>query len=92
MKIFIDTNVFFGDWFVRNANIQYLFHFVNNDEHELLISRLVVQEVENIRRREIANGLGVAKKALSALDQLYGSVLMELPSEASFSPYNFSKF
>lgn len=89
MQIFIDTNVFFGDWFVRNANLRYLFHFANNEQHELLISRLVVQEVENLRRRELASALGATKKALSALDRLYGSVLMAPPNEASFSPYDF---
>lgn len=89
MKIFIDTNVFWGDWFARNANLRYLFHFINNDNNELLISRLVIQEVENIRRREIAPAFNKAKKAISELERLHGSTLLVLPNDTSLSQYGF---
>ena len=49
MKVFLDTNVFHNDWFMNNANFKSLFHFLNNEVHELILSKLVVQEVENNR-------------------------------------------
>ena len=53
MKIFLDTNVFYKNWFASNANFNLLFYFLNNENHELLLSDLVVQETNNIRDREI---------------------------------------
>lgn len=53
MKVFLDTNVFFKNWFVNNANFSLLFYFLNNEKYELLLSNLVVQETNNIRDREI---------------------------------------
>ena len=90
MKIFIDTNVFFGDWFARNANLRYLFHFVNNGHNELLISRLVIQEAENIRSREIASEYRNAKKTIAALDRLHGSPFMVLPSDSNLTQFDFA--
>lgn len=52
MYIFLDTNVFYNDWFLNNANFRYLFHYLSNEDGTLLISRLVCQEAENIRERE----------------------------------------
>lgn len=53
MKVFLDTNVFYKNWFVRNANFSLLFYFLNNEKFDLLLSTLVVQETNNIREREL---------------------------------------
>tara|TARA_R110001592_G_scaffold78956_4_gene236430 strand:- start:519 stop:1646 length:1128 start_codon:yes stop_codon:yes gene_type:complete len=53
MKVFFDTNVFYGNWFASNVNFKLLFYFLNNEDHSLLLSELVVQEVNNIRDREL---------------------------------------
>ena len=34
MKVFLDTNVFYNDWYMRNANFKYLFHYLNNEGHD----------------------------------------------------------
>jgi len=53
MKIFLDTNVFYKNWFADNPNFKLLFYFLNNKKFELLLSDLVVQETNNIRTREV---------------------------------------
>lgn len=70
MKVFLDTNVFYNDWFMNNANFKYLFHFLNNEGYELILSKLVVQEVENIRRRDVAGCLAEIKKQMRKVQKL----------------------
>lgn len=53
MKVFIDTNAFFNNWFVENVNFKLLFFFLNNENNELLLSNLVIEETNNIRHREL---------------------------------------
>lgn len=53
MRVFLDTNVFYKNWFADNANFNLLFYFLNNLELELLISNIVIQETNNIRFREL---------------------------------------
>lgn len=53
MKIYLDTNIFYKNWFLESAHFKYLFNFINNDAHDLIISKLVIEEIENIRNREI---------------------------------------
>ena len=88
MKVFLDTNIFFGDWFARSAAFRYLFHFLNNAGHELLLSRLVIEEVENTRRREIDTEMDAATKSLAALARLNGSPLQETPSKSMLAAYD----
>ncbi|WP_233080238.1 PIN domain-containing protein [Rheinheimera soli] len=53
MKVFIDTNAFYNNWFVGNAHFKLLFHYLNNEQLDLLLSNLVVQEVNNLRNKEV---------------------------------------
>lgn len=53
MKVFLDTNAFYNNWFVNNVNFKLLFYFLNNEKGELLLSELVIQETNNIREREL---------------------------------------
>ena len=70
MKIFLDTNVFYNDYFMKNANFKYLFHFLNNEDHELILSELVIEEVENIRNREVRSSLAEIKKNIKIIQKL----------------------
>lgn len=47
MKIFIDTNTFINNWYLRSPNFQLFINFVNNTNSNLMISKLVCEEVEN---------------------------------------------
>lgn len=53
MKVFLDTNVFYKNWYAENPNFKLLFYFLNNRKFDLLLSDLVVQETNNIRNREV---------------------------------------
>jgi len=75
MKIFIDTNVFYNDWFMRNANFKYLFHYISNDGHSLIISKLVIQEAENIRQRELSEALHDIKCSINKMQKLNANIL-----------------
>ena len=70
MKIFLDTNIFYNDWFLRNANFKYLFHFINNEWHSLLLSELVLEESGNIRNREIDEALLEISKSIKKIIKL----------------------
>jgi len=70
MKIFLDTNVFYNDWYLRGANFKYLAHFLNNENHDLLISSVVIQETKNIRDRELAAAVLDLKKNLKIIERL----------------------
>jgi hypothetical protein len=81
MLFFLDTNVFYGDWFARGANFRYLFHFINNEGHDLLVSKAVLQEAENIQARELASAVAEAKKNLVNASKLNGaSIVAESPN------------
>lgn len=73
MKVFLDTNVFYNDWYMKNANFKYLFHYLNNEGHELILSKLVIQETENIRRRDIDSCLSEIKKNIKKAQKLNSS-------------------
>lgn len=70
MKVFLDTNVFYNDWFMKNANFKYLFHFLNNEGHDLILSQLVIEETENIRNRQLAESLAEIKRNIKKVQKL----------------------
>jgi hypothetical protein len=76
MKVFLDTNIFYNDWFVKSANFKYLFHFLNNEGGSLIISKIVLQEVENIRRRHIDLCISEIDKQFSKLKKLHGKSMI----------------
>ncbi|MCA6215519.1 DUF4935 domain-containing protein [Ideonella sp. B7] len=88
MKFFLDTNVFYGDWFLRNANFRYLFHFINNEGHELLVSRAVMQEAENIRNRDLHAAVSEVKKHLLSAAKLNGQPVATPEPTFCIEPYD----
>ncbi|MCX8890695.1 PIN domain-containing protein [Vibrio parahaemolyticus] len=52
MNVFLDTNAFYNNWFIDNAHFKSLFNYLNNEKFDLVISELVIQEVNNIQGRE----------------------------------------
>lgn len=53
MDVFLDSNAFYKNWFLDSANFKLLVFFLNNESKDFLLSRLVVQEVNNIHEREV---------------------------------------
>lgn len=72
MNVFLDSNIFYGDWWLQSAPLRSLIYFLNNENHTLFISRLVLQEVENIHRRETEAARADLQKASKALTKLTG--------------------
>lgn len=72
MYIFIDTNIFFGNWHLNNPNFILLFNFIENSQSTLLFSELVIQEIENIYQREWTKNTEVLNKATKHLSNLSG--------------------
>lgn len=70
MNVFIDTNAFFNNWFVGNVNFKLLFHYLNNEQLDLLMSELVVQEVNNLRNKEVDESRVEVKRLLNRLKKV----------------------
>ena len=46
LAVFIDTNIFFNNWYLRSANFAVLANYLSNERGILLLSEVVRQEVE----------------------------------------------
>ena len=69
MKIYLDTNIFYKNWFLESPHFMYLFNFINNESHDLVISKLVIEEIENIRKREINSTIEKIEKEFDFLNK-----------------------
>lgn len=70
MKVFIDSNQFISDFRLEGAPMRYLFHYINNARHTLLLSRVVIEEVENTHRERVGAALAEARKVSDQMTQL----------------------
>ena len=70
MKVLVDSNQFIADFLLESAPFRYLMHFLNNEGHTLLLSRLVLEEVENKYSTEIQKAFTEASKSNQRLEQL----------------------
>ncbi|MDO9354119.1 MAG: PIN domain-containing protein [Solirubrobacteraceae bacterium] len=71
--VLLDSNIYCGDWFLRGAPFRYLCHFLNNEGHTLLVPRVVLEEVANVRLRKFSEEAVVAGRAIAALNRLNGN-------------------
>ena len=53
MKVFLDSNQFISDFRLESAPMRYLFHFLNNSGHTLLLSRVVTSLEFRQRRTKV---------------------------------------
>lgn len=70
MYIFIDTNIFYNNWHLDNANFQFLFRYINKESSTLLVSELVCQEVENKYFIEKEQAFDDLEKAIDKFERL----------------------
>ena len=75
MKIFLDTNVFYNNWFIKNPNFKLMFRYLNNEKEDLLLSNLVIQEVENIRNRELDEATAEIDRQIKKVSKLNSGTL-----------------
>lgn len=87
--IFLDTNIFYNNWFLKNANFNLLFNFIENTDSILLISELVCEEVENIHQRECQSIINTLTQEKNKLEKLVKNSI-DLNFEALIpKEYNF---
>jgi hypothetical protein len=70
MLVFIDSNQYIGDYWLRTASFQYLLRFIKNEGHTLLLSKLVLQEVENKFAEHVSKARDDVGKVAERLAQL----------------------
>lgn len=70
MQVFIDSNQFISDFLLKGAPFRYLLHFLSNSGNTLLLSRLVIEEVENKYAAEAQKALADSAKSRQRLKQL----------------------
>lgn len=91
MKVFLDTNIFYNNWFVSNANFKLFYHYLNNNQHELLLSELVVQEVNNIRERELSETISEIKRLIKNGSKLNATPFRFNISDLGINNYNIKE-
>ena len=87
VSIFLDSNIFYNNWYMDGANFAYLSHFLNNEWHDFLVSDLVVAEVENKREQKLTNQFSVLKDAIHKTEELNGKRVCN--EQISFTPTSY---
>lgn len=86
--IVIDTNVFYNNWFLKNANFSFISNYIENTGSTILLSRIVCEEVQNKYETEFESIKTAFQKNIRQLDNFY-------PYEIDFSlesyTFDFSK-
>jgi hypothetical protein len=88
MRVLLDTNIFHGHWHLGGASFTYLFHYLNNQEAELLVSDVVRREVNNIQARDLSAALQSAEAQLKRASVLNGGPVTDIPLAPSTEPYD----
>lgn len=88
MKVFLDSNQYISDFRLEGAPIRYLFHYLNNAGHTLLLSRVVIEEVENTHREKVRVALAEAKKVSDQMAQLGLEAGAHLADPEAPEPFN----
>lgn len=88
MQVFVDSNQFIADFLLRSAPFRYLLHFLSNSGHTLLLSRLVIEEVENKYAVETHKAFADASKSRQRLEQLGLPRGPEVPPGFAVPPLN----
>lgn len=89
MRVFLDTNIYFDNWFVDSAPFRLLITFLNNAGHRLVISRLVIQEVENKRIQKLAETRAAMEKQAHIWESLTRRELPTLPADDVLPTFDF---
>jgi hypothetical protein len=88
MHVFLDSNVLHNNWFLEAAPIRYLAHYLNNEGHALLVSRLVIEEVQNLHRRALDEAYRQLSKGATDLRQLTNGEPLDFPNRNSLPRYD----
>ncbi|MBA2960710.1 MULTISPECIES: PIN domain-containing protein [Ramlibacter] len=89
MHVFVDTNIFHNHWYLDAAPWRYLFHYLNNEGHALLISRVVIEEVQNLRERRLPSAYKALEQAAAEWTRLTRQQI-ELPASQEHGNYDLA--
>lgn len=90
MYIVLDSNIYCVDFFSKSAPLNYLIHFLNNEGHTLVIPRVVIEEVANVRTRKIKEELEVLRKSLTNVRRMSQVPICNIPSELLSEQYDLA--
>ena len=89
--IFLDTNIFYNNWHLKNANFKYLFNYLENNGFRLVISELVCEEVQNIHNRELELSFNELRQVFHKIEKLVDSTNMININALPNVIYNFKE-
>lgn len=91
MHVFLDSNIFFNHWYLESSQLRLLFHYLNNEGYTLLVSSLVVEEVEN-KHRSLARGAYAAmEKEANTISALFPKNKVSLPPLSDMPVYELER-
>ena len=86
--VILDSNIYCQDYFSRNASFRLLIHYLNNNGYTLLLPRVVIDEVANVRSRKVTEELDSLRKSLDALGRLSELTLPAVPTALESESYD----
>lgn len=90
MYIVLDSNIYCADFFVKSAPLNYLIHFLNNEGHTLVIPRVVIEEVANVRTRKVKEELETLRKSMTNVRRMSQVSIHDMPSEMLSEQYDLA--
>jgi len=90
MYIFLDTNIFYNNWYLKSADFKYLFNYLSNTGSTLLLSDVVCMEVENLRTKELTAISSTITSELKKAKKL-NSIVVDFDLSKLDQPYNFKE-
>ncbi|RYF26668.1 MAG: DUF4935 domain-containing protein [Flavobacteriales bacterium] len=88
MWIFLDSNIYYDNWYLDSANFQLLSNFVNNSGSRMLMSNMVCQEVQNHQEKQMSDILFALNRNIKTFNQL-NPEYSEFDLEGKIQPYFF---
>jgi len=88
MDVFLDTNIFYNKYFLNESSFKFLSNYLTNTSSRLIISSLVCEEVENIRKREL-NELRLLLKSTNKKIAKLTNLIVDNSEEKQVLDYSF---
>jgi hypothetical protein len=91
MHVFLDSNIFFNHWYLESSQLRLLLHYLNNEGYTLLVSNLVVEEVENKHRSLARGAYSTMEKEANTISALFPKNKVNLPPLSDMPVYNLER-
>lgn len=88
MHVFLDSNIFFNHWYLESSQLRLLLHYLNNEGYTLLVSSLVVEEVENKHRTLARGAYSTMEKEVNNINALFPKNKVNFPPLSDMPVYD----